>query len=744
MERFQYVASSWGVGASSFAHQFAAPPPDPPYSLYPPSASSATGDLERWRARSQPGGLLSGDGGPGHAWGRAPSEPPPPKAIIKVNILAASDGGVSGEGSAWQIGERLARAAGDRRSNIRGGRALWNLSGMAVVDAHSIWPQHVTELRLLSAAALNDQLCFLEARIIDNDAIPPLPLREILRLINGARQPLRDQSMLAFHKRAAEVQLTLDVDFHEVLGREQQVKEGISLDVARAVGGHEGRVYVESLRNGSVIARVYLLDGVCNDGRQPGDAARELEQQVLNANSPLRRGVWTNKAIGVQCLASAALPPAQDDVKWTGAGEGKVAGALAKVGNLYINAMLMAHDDKQLATMKVEAERLKNLAERWGNAALAICKTQGTDQGGEAALKEAMQALEALHALFDKAQLPQQRQERREMARERAMRASWLYTKVPWYVSGVSSGMLLPEPEEDYTERSVAWVKDISTKLPPVQETLRKAAEELARAQEMKALELALEDQRKRDDSTRVLLQSLHGEAVKAGGLIPGSLLSVKPAQKSTECQTSEVVSTETSPLPGVCTIISPWSWIASQAAATGRAPSPRGGIIRRLGNICGLLRASAPSWGNGTVGVGSVGGWAGGASGLGLQGLSEGGSGFVNPAKVGPSQYTRLTRVRSSAWGVGTPFDLLEPLPPLGGVASLPEGVTVDDDRRISAWRERAADVAAGNGAGGMVGGTGVVGGPWVTVELPPWLWVVPSHYTYVYMCARFVSACV
>jgi hypothetical protein len=613
---------------------------------------------------------------------------------------------------------------------------------MAVVDAHSIRPQHVTELRLLSAAALNDQLCFLEARIIDNDAIPPLPLREILRLINGARQPLRDQSMLAFHKRAAEVQLTLDVDFHEVLGREQQVKEGISLDVARAVGGHEGRVYVESLRNGSVIARVYLLDGVCNDGRQPGDAARELEQQVLNANSPLRRGVWTNKAIGVQCLASAALPPAQDDVKWTGAGEGKVAGALAKVGNLYINAMLMAHDDKQLATMKVEAERLKNLAERWGNAALAICKTQGTDQGGEAALKEAMQALEALHALFDKAQLPQQRQERREMARERAMRASWLYTKVPWYVSGVSSGMLLPEPEEDYTERSVAWVKDISAKLPPVQETLRKAAEELARAQEMKALELALEDQRKRDDGTRALLQSLHDEAVKVGGLIPGSLLSVKPAQKSTECQTSEVVSTETSPLPGFFTIISPWSWIASQAAATGRAPSPRGGIIRRLGNICGLLRASAPSWGTGTVGVGSVGGWAGGLSGLGLQGASEGGSGFVNPAKVGPSQYTRLTRVRSSGWGVGTPFDLLEPLPPLGGVASLPEGVTVDDDRRISAWRERAADVAAGNGAGDVVGGSDVVGGPWVTVELPPWLWVVPSHYTYVYMCARFVSA--
>jgi len=715
MERFQYVASSWGVGASSFAHQHATPAPNPPYNLYPSSASSATREIVGWRAGSLPGGLFSGDGGPGHAWGRAAPETPPPKAMIRINIKAAPDGGVGSEGSAWQIGERLARAAADRRSNIRGGRALWNLSGIMVVDAHAVRPQHVTELRLLSASALNDLLCSLEARIIDtvDDAIPALPLREILRLLNAARQPLRDQSMTASRKWAAEVQLTLDVDFREVLGREQEVKEGISLDIARAITGHAARVYVESLRAGSVIARVYLLDGVCNDGRQPGDAARELEQQVLDANSPLRRGAWTSKAMGVQCLASAALPPQHEDVTWAGgAGEKMVARALAKVGNLYIKATMEVQDEKQLADMQAEAERLKGLAERWGNAALAICKTQGADQGGEAALQEAMQALEALYALFDKAQLPFERQQRRVKARERAMRASWLYTKEPWYHNAVSSGMLLPEPEEDYVERIVKWVEEMREGLPPVQETLRKAAEALARAHEMQALELAREEQQKRDEGTRAVLQSLRDEALSAGGLVPGSLLidSLKPAQTSTECQTSEIVSVETSPLPGFFTIVSPWCWIASQAVAVGRTPSPRGGIIRRLGNICGFIRASTTPSGSGAV---------------------ESGGGFVNPAKVGPSQRTRLARVRSSAWGVGSPFDVLEPLPPAGGVASLPEGVNVEDDRRVSSWREDAAAVAAGKGSGGIAGGSGSVSGPWVTVEFPPWLWIVPSHYS-------------
>ena len=53
-----------------------------------------------------------------------------------------------------------------------------------------------------------------------------------------------------------------------------------------------------------------------------------------------------------------------------------------------------------------------------------------------------------------------------------------------------------------------------------------------------------------------------------------------------------------------------------------------------------------------------------------------------MNPASVGPSQHTRVLRVRSSAWGQGKSSDVLEPSPPRTGVASLPEGTSVDDAR--------------------------------------------------------------
>ena len=95
------------------------------------------------------------------------------------------------------------------------------------------------------------------------------------------------------------------------------------------------------------------------------------------------------------------------------------------------------------------------------------------------------------------------------------------------------------------------------------------------------------------------------------------------------------------------------------------------------------------------------MGGLAGGGG-----GGSAAGGGFVNPASVGPSQRTRLVRVRSSRWAIRSASEVLEVVPPRGGTAS---SVPLEE-------RET---------------GVGGVGGAWVSLELPAWVWLAPSHYT-------------
>ncbi len=73
-----------------------------------------------------------------------------------------------------------------------------------------------------------------------------------------------------------------------------------------------------------------------------------------------------------------------------------------------------------------------------------------------------------------------------------------------------------------------------------------------------------------------------------------------------------------------------------------------------------------------------------------------------MNPASVGPSQRTRLVRVRSSRWAIGSASEVLEVVPPRGGTAA-----------RVPQT------------------GVGGVAGAWVSLELPDWVWLAPSHYT-------------
>ena len=118
-----------------------------------------------------------------------------------------------------------------------------------------------------------------------------------------------------------EIQLTLDLDFSETVGREVTFGEMIRQDLARAIGGDVNKIRVLSLEAGSIVANVLLQKGLVTDGRSMTGLLKDLQNQLQSSASLLRSGEMTRFAVHV-CLknhkesypelSALASPPASE------------------------------------------------------------------------------------------------------------------------------------------------------------------------------------------------------------------------------------------------------------------------------------------------------------------------------------------------------------------------------------------------------------------------------------------------
>ena len=77
-----------------------------------------------------------------------------------------------------------------------------------------------------------------------------------------------------------EIQLTLDLDFSETVGREESIRASIQRDIAYALGGDPDKVWVGTLRAGSVVAEVRLEKGCLAVSHTFSDVLDDLQHQV--------------------------------------------------------------------------------------------------------------------------------------------------------------------------------------------------------------------------------------------------------------------------------------------------------------------------------------------------------------------------------------------------------------------------------------------------------------------------------
>lgn len=96
-----------------------------------------------------------------------------------------------------------------------------------------------------------------------------------------------------------EIQITLDLDFSETVGREESIRASIQRDIAYAIGGDPDKVWVGALRAGSIVAEVRLEKGCVADGQTFSDVLDDLQRQVKVKESRLMNGNITRHTINV-------------------------------------------------------------------------------------------------------------------------------------------------------------------------------------------------------------------------------------------------------------------------------------------------------------------------------------------------------------------------------------------------------------------------------------------------------------
>ncbi len=96
-----------------------------------------------------------------------------------------------------------------------------------------------------------------------------------------------------------EIQITLDLDFSETVGREESIRASIQRDIAYAIGGDPDKVWVGALRAGSIVAEVRLEKGCVTDSQTFSDVVDDLQHQVKVKESRLMNGNITRHTIKV-------------------------------------------------------------------------------------------------------------------------------------------------------------------------------------------------------------------------------------------------------------------------------------------------------------------------------------------------------------------------------------------------------------------------------------------------------------
>ena len=133
-----------------------------------------------------------------------------------------------------------------------------------------------------------------------SDTFPPTS--DIQTMLSGAednRKKLEENDL-----DSLQIQLALNLDFCETVGREDSMKQNIVHDIALAIDGDPNKICVQAMHAGSFVVDVLLHKGCVSDGRTLSEVLLDLQHQLLFPDSHLMNGHITRHTIKVCHVAT--------------------------------------------------------------------------------------------------------------------------------------------------------------------------------------------------------------------------------------------------------------------------------------------------------------------------------------------------------------------------------------------------------------------------------------------------------
>jgi hypothetical protein len=122
----------------------------------------------------------------------------------------------------------------------------------------------------------------------------------ITRRVQPTAPPMLSHGSSLGNESPVNIEVTLDMEYASIIGAKEAFKLEISNDLARAVLGIPDKVHILSVRQGSVIVDAQLFQGLCPSGQSLLNALENLEHQVHDPSSLLKKGKFTRHVLRIR------------------------------------------------------------------------------------------------------------------------------------------------------------------------------------------------------------------------------------------------------------------------------------------------------------------------------------------------------------------------------------------------------------------------------------------------------------
>ena len=122
----------------------------------------------------------------------------------------------------------------------------------------------------------------------------------VTRRVQPTAPPILSHGSSLGNESPVNIEVTLDMEYASIIGAKEVFKLEISNDLARAVLGIPDKIHILSVRQGSVIVDAKLFQGLCPNGQSLLNALENLEHQVHDPSSLLKKGRFTRYVLRIR------------------------------------------------------------------------------------------------------------------------------------------------------------------------------------------------------------------------------------------------------------------------------------------------------------------------------------------------------------------------------------------------------------------------------------------------------------